>query len=260
MYARVAESKNGLLDGTLPLFQCFGIALLLYFCFPLTCGPILGMETGAFALMLLLFIAYNRFSSAGRRALNMVLFWLAISFPFAVFLIATFQSPHQSQASHLYEIGEYKLAIDAYHAGDADGIASGANWVNYGDCYFRLGKYQKAIENYLKASEFQRERLNLERLPHHFGISSLKEELQSLAAVDFRLAKTYERIGNKSQAQKYFKRAKEQGYTAASWLKEMQLAAPNQARTHAPSHAPTHSAHASSTHSSTHHPHQPIFS
>jgi tetratricopeptide (TPR) repeat protein len=237
MYARNYQYKPSVLAGTLPLFQVFGIALLLSVCFPLTCGPILGIETIAFGIILLVFIAYNRL-----KTLGMVLFWLAISFPFAIFYATTFQSSHGDQANRFYEVGEYQHALEAYRADDADGLSNGKNWLSCGDCYFKLGQYQKAFEYYTKASRFQGEKLNLERLPHHFGLSTMKQEQLNMAAVDFRLAKTYEKMGNKRQAQKYFKSAKEQGYKPATWMTDMQLVAQNDAS----------ATHASTTHASTH--------
>ena len=248
MYARNYQYKTSALAGTLPLFQVFGIALLLSVCFPLTCGPILGIETIAFGIILLAFIAFNRLKSAGRRTLGMVLFWLAISFPILIFSVTTFHGLNGDQANHLYQVGQYQRAIDAYRADDADSFSNGKNWLSCGDCYFKLGQYQKAVEYYTKASKFQGEKLNLERLPHHFGLSTLKEEQLNMAAVDFRLAKTYEKIGNKKQAQKYFKNAKEHGYKLATWMQDMQLITQNDGTaTHASTtHVPA--THASSTH------------
>jgi tetratricopeptide (TPR) repeat protein len=227
-----SEPRRALLAGTLPLFQCAGVAWFLSVFFPLTCGPLVVIETVSFGLILLAFMAYNLSTSVGRRALNAVLFIVAIGFPFVIYYAVTHESQNQSQADHYYEIGQYQRAIDAYRADDANEIAGGKNWLKYGDCYFKLGQYQKAVESYKKASELQSEKVELERLPRKFGRSYLQEEQQSLAAVHFRLAKAYAKTGNKKQAQIYFKKAQEQGYKAATWLKEMQQAAATDKRIH----------------------------
>jgi tetratricopeptide (TPR) repeat protein len=226
------EPRRAMLAGTLPLFQCAGVAWLLSVIFPLTCGPLFPIEAFSFGLILFVFIVHNLSSSIGRQALNAVLFMVAISFPFVIYYAVTHESQNQSQADHYYEIGQYQRAIDTYRAADTNEISSGNNWLKYGDCYFKLGQYQKAVESYKKASELQSEKVGLERLPHAGARSYLKEEQQNLAAVHFRLAKAYLKSGNKKQAQIYFKRAQEQGYKATTWLKEMQQATPTDKRIH----------------------------
>jgi tetratricopeptide (TPR) repeat protein len=221
-----AEPASSLLSGTLPLFQCYGLAWLLSVIFPLTCGPLLQIETISFVLLVFVFVVYNLSSSFGRMALNVVLLTVAFSFPFLVYSSVTHESQNQSQANHYYEIGQYQRAIDAYRADDAKEIPSGKNWLQYGDCYFKLGQYQKAVESYKNACEVQSEKVNMERLPHLGMKSYLKEEQQNLGAAHFRLAKAYVKAGNKKQAQIYFKKAQAEGYKSTTWLNEMQQTMP----------------------------------